>query len=120
MKFRCKNLLVTGGAGFIGSYFIKFILNKYKLVNIYNIDLLTYAGDLNNTISFIENDRYKFIHGDICDESLIKNVFKKYNIDGVINFAAESHVDNSIIRPDIFLKTNVNGVHNLLRVAFTF
>ena len=120
MKFRCKNLLVTGGAGFIGSYFIKFILNKYKLVNIYNIDLLTYAGDLNNTISFSENDRYNFIHGDICDESLIKNVFRKYNIDGVINFAAESHVDNSIIRPDIFLKTNVNGVHNLLRVAFNF
>ena len=117
MEFRSKNLLVTGGAGFIGSNFIKYILGKYKDVNIYNLDLLTYAGDLSNTKDFAKNFRYKFIQGDICDYNLVSNIFNDYSIDGVINFAAESHVDNSILNPMSFITTNVIGVNNLLNCA---
>lgn len=116
--FRCKNLLVTGGAGFIGSNFIDYVLSKYDSLKIYNLDLLTYAGELNNTKSFSENSRYKFIHGDICDEILLDKIFKSYKIDGVINFAAESHVDNSIKNPKIFIETNVMGTFNLLKVSY--
>ena len=117
MKCRCKNLMVTGGAGFIGSNFIEYMLDKYSELNIYNIDLLTYAGNLKNTHNFYRNNRYKFIQGDICDKILLDKVFKKYNIDGVINFAAESHVDNSISSPSIFFKTNINGVFSLLNTC---
>ena len=120
MKFRSKKLLVTGGAGFIGSNFISYILEKYNDLFIYNLDLLTYAGNLNNTNSFKSNRRYKFIHGNISDEKLLNKIFKKYEIDGVINFAAESHVDNSIKNPEIFIKTNINGVYNLLNSAYSY
>tara|TARA_B100001093_G_C26810023_1_gene1007177 strand:+ start:765 stop:1769 length:1005 start_codon:yes stop_codon:yes gene_type:complete len=120
MKFKSQNLLVTGGAGFIGSHFIKYLLNKYNSVNVINLDLLTYAGDLNNTQEFMHNDNYKFIHGDICDNLLLKKVFEKYKIDGVINFAAESHVDNSIVDPSKFIKTNINGIYCLLNTALNF
>jgi len=119
-NFRCKNILITGGAGFIGSNFIKYIFNNYKGINVYNLDLLTYAGDLQNTIEFNNNSGYKFIKGDICDNFLVNEIFSKYNIDGVINFAAESHVDNSIVNPDIFIKTNINGVFNLLNIAYKY
>tara|TARA_Y100000766_G_C18917304_1_gene613012 strand:- start:14138 stop:15124 length:987 start_codon:yes stop_codon:yes gene_type:complete len=118
--FRCKNLLVTGGAGFIGSNFIKYIFDNYKGIKVYNLDLLTYAGDLKNTIEFNDNSNYKFIKGNICDKALLNKIFFNYKIDGVINFAAESHVDNSITNPDIFIKTNINGVFNLLNVAFKY
>tara|TARA_Y100000766_G_scaffold281868_1_gene294125 strand:+ start:830 stop:1819 length:990 start_codon:yes stop_codon:yes gene_type:complete len=120
MKFRCKNLLVTGGCGFIGSNFISFLLKRHQNLNVYNLDSLTYAGNLNNTNNFKNNSRYKFIHGDICDETILENIFKDYNIDGVINFAAESHVDNSIKNPGIFIKTNINGVFSLLKTAYKF
>ncbi len=117
-KFRCKNLLITGGAGFIGSNYINYILNKYEYVNIYNLDKLTYAANKKNILKFDNNDRYKFILGDICDESLLKSIFEEYEIDGIINFAAESHVDNSISNPDLFVQTNILGVHKLLKVAY--
>ena len=118
MKFRCKNLLVTGGAGFIGSNFIEYLFDKYKDLNIYNLDLLTYAGNLNNTKNFSSNKKYKFIKGNICDDKLLNEIFIAYNIDGVINFAAESHVDNSIVNPDIFIETNIIGVHKLLDTCY--
>ena len=117
MNFRSKNLLVTGGAGFIGSNFIEHLFNKYNAINIYNLDLLTYAGNLENTHSFASHPNYTFIEGDICDELLLNNIFKKYQIDGIINFAAESHVDNSINHPDIFIRSNINGVLNLLKTS---
>ena len=118
MEFRSKNLLVTGGAGFIGSNFIEYILKKHKSIKIYNLDLLTYAGNLENTDSFMDNPNYFFIKGDISDKNLVESLFDKYEIDGVINFAAESHVDNSIINPEIFIKTNINGVFNLLNICY--
>ena len=117
MKFRCKNLLVTGGAGFIGSNFIDFILKRYQNLKIYNLDALTYAGNLSNTNDFKDNKNYKFLHGDISDYDLLDKLFREYNIDGVINFAAETHVDNSILNPDIFIKSNIIGVYNLLRLC---
>jgi len=117
-KFRCKNLLITGGAGFIGSNYIDYILNNYENLNIYNLDKLTYAGSKKNILKFEDYKSYKFIHGDICDEVLLKNIFKNHEIDGVINFAAESHVDNSILNPDLFVQTNIIGVHKLLKVAY--
>lgn len=112
-----KTYLVTGGAGFIGSNFILYMLNKYKDINIINIDKLTYAGNLEN-LKAIENDkRYVFVQGDICDKKLVSNLFEKYNINYVVNFAAESHVDRSIIEPEIFVKTNVLGTVNMLNCA---
>lgn len=118
MEFRCKNLLVTGGAGFIGSNFIEYLLNKYNDLIIYNLDFLTYAGNLKNTKNFKNSERYNFIHGNICDELLLDKIFKDHKIDGVINFAAESHVDNSIKNPEIFIETNVIGVYKLLDVCY--
>ena len=120
MKHRCKNLLVTGGAGFIGSNFIDYMLDNYSDLNIYNFDLLTYAGNLKNTINFKNDKRYTFIKGDICNKELLEKIFNKYKIDGIVNFAAESHVDNSIKNPEIFINTNINGVFNLLTVAYNF
>ena len=120
MKFRSQNLLVTGGAGFIGSNFIKDILDKYHHVSVYNLDSLTYASNLDNTSSFKNNSKYKFIKGDICNIGLLEEIFNNYEIDGVINFAAETHVDNSIINPDIFIKTNIEGVFNLLNTKSKF
>ena len=120
MKFRSKSLLVTGGAGFIGSNFIDFILSKYDSVRVINLDKLTYAGSLKNTEVFKNNKRYTFIKGCICDKPLLEKIFERYNIDGVVNFAAESHVDNSISNPEIFIKTNINGVYNLLSVAYKY
>tara|TARA_B100001113_G_scaffold352324_1_gene353392 strand:- start:26 stop:1024 length:999 start_codon:yes stop_codon:yes gene_type:complete len=118
MNFRCKKLLVTGGAGFIGSNFISRLLEKHDDLFVYNLDLLTYAGSLTNTNSFSSNNRYKFIHGNICDGKLLDRIFKKYKIDGVINFAAESHVDTSIENPEIFIETNVMGVYKLLNICY--
>jgi dTDP-glucose 4,6-dehydratase len=113
-----KNILITGGAGFIGSNFIPYFLQKYQNYNIINLDLLTYAGSLENLKECEENPRYKFAKGDICNRELIEYIFKEFDIKGVIHFAAESHVDNSIKNPDIFIKTNVNGTWTLLDVAY--
>lgn len=118
MSFRSKNLLVTGGCGFIGSNFIDFILKKYNQVRVINIDKLTYAGSIDNTLNFNKNSRYELIVGDILDNKLVKEVFSKYLIDGVINFAAETHVDRSIISPKDFINTNINGVYNLLSISY--
>ena len=112
-----KTYLVTGGAGFIGSNFIIYLLNKYNDIKLINLDKLTYAGNLEN-LKIIENDkRYIFVHGDICDSTLVSSLFKDYTIDYVINFAAESHVDRSILDPDIFVNTNIIGTVNLLNCA---
>lgn len=120
MKFKSKNLLITGGAGFIGSNFISYLLDKYKDINIINLDLLTYAGSRENMKSFYSNTNHKFIEGDICEKNIVKKIFLEYKIDGVINFAAETHVDNSISNPDVFIRTNINGVFNLLNVAYNY
>ncbi|WP_405611247.1 dTDP-glucose 4,6-dehydratase [Polaribacter sp. Asnod1-A03] len=111
------SILVTGGAGFIGSNFIPFFLDKNEGFKVVNLDLLTYAGDIFNLSELENNDRYIFVEGDICDRSLVDKLFKEYNFVGVIHFAAESHVDNSIKNPDAFVKTNVFGTFNLLDVT---
>lgn len=111
-----KNILVTGGAGFIGSMFVKHMLNTYSY-NIINLDVLTYAGNLENLKEVENNLKYTFIKGDIRDEALIEDLFSKHNIDAVVNFAAESHVDRSIEDPQIFLTTNILGTQVLLDVA---
>ena len=110
-------ILVTGGAGFIGSNFIPYFLEQHQDINIVNIDKLTYAGDLSNLKEVAQNKHYTFIKGDICDRNLIEDLFNKYQFKGVFHFAAESHVDNSIESPDEFIKTNVFGTFNLLDVA---
>ncbi len=112
-----KTILVTGCAGFIGSNFVPYFLEKYKEYNIVNIDLLTYAGNLKNLKEVESNPRYKFIKGNICNRELVEFVFNEYDIKGVIHFAAESHVDNSIKNPGIFIETNVNGTYTLIDVA---
>jgi dTDP-glucose 4,6-dehydratase len=112
-----KSILVTGCAGFIGSNFVPYFLDKYENYNIVNLDLLTYAGDLENLKECESNPNYKFIKGDICNRELVEFIFNEYDIEGVIHFAAESHVDNSIKNPGVFVETNVNGTFTLLDVA---
>ena len=114
---RKRSILVTGGAGFIGSNFIPFYLNKNPMHQIVNLDKLTYAGNLANLIDVVENERYHFVEGDICDKNLVDELFEELKIDGVVHFAAESHVDNSIERPDSFIKTNIEGTFTLLEAA---
>lgn len=112
-----KIILITGGAGFIGSNFIPYFLNAHADYKVVNLDLLTYAGNLDNLKEVEGNSRYEFVKGDICDRSLIESLFVKHNFNGVIHFAAESHVDNSIAGPEAFIKTNINGTFTLLDVA---
>ena len=111
------NILVTGCAGFIGSNFVPYFLEKYPEYNIINLDLLTYAGNLQNLKECEDNPKYKFIKGDICNRELVEFIFNEYDINGVIHFAAESHVDNSIKNPGVFIQTNVNGTYTLVDVA---
>lgn len=118
MSLIYKNVLITGGSGFIGSNFLKLILQKYPNTNFVNLDLLTYASNKKNTESFKDFNNYFFYKGDICDFDFVSKIFVKHNIDALINFAAESHVDNSIINPHLFIKTNVLGTHNLLKISF--
>ncbi|MCD2500477.1 dTDP-glucose 4,6-dehydratase [Clostridium sp. NSJ-145] len=112
-----KTYLVTGGAGFIGSNFILFMLKKYSDIKIINLDKLTYAGNLDNLKSVDNDERYTFIKGDICNKRLIKEIFAKYDIDYIVHFAAESHVDRSINNPEVFVKTNVLGTVTVLNGA---
>ena len=114
-----KNVLITGGAGFIGSNFIFYFLEKYKNIKIVNLDKLTYAGELSNLKTLETNNNYTFIKGDICDTELVNELFTSHQFTDVIHFAAESHVDNSIKHPDAFINTNVYGTFNLLNVAKT-
>ncbi|MCT7469141.1 dTDP-glucose 4,6-dehydratase [Aliarcobacter cryaerophilus] len=115
-----KTILVTGCAGFIGSNFVPYFLEKYPNYNLVNLDLLTYAGDLENLKECENNPRYKFIKGDICNRELVEFIFSEYDIQGVIHFAAESHVDNSIKNPGVFVQTNVNGTFTLIDVAYKY
>lgn len=112
-----KTILITGGAGFIGSNFLPYFAKKYADYNIINLDNLTYAGNLNNLKECAQMPNYKFVKGNICDESLITQLFAKYDIFGVIHFAAESHVDNSITGPKAFIETNIVGTFNLIEAA---
>ena len=112
-----KTILITGGAGFIGANFIPYFLDKNQKIKVVNLDALTYAGDLENLKELNKHSRYIFEQGNICNRNFLEVLFKKYNISGVIHFAAESHVDNSIINPDAFIQTNINGTFNLLDVA---
>ena len=107
------NILITGGCGFIGSNFIKYILKKDSNIRIINIDKITYAG-LKENLANEDKDRYKLVVGDICDANLVNNLFKKYKFQSLINFAAESHVDRSIDGPKDFITTNLLGTFNLL------
>lgn len=110
-----RNILVTGAAGFIGSNFVQYFTSKYPDYNIIVLDKITYAGNIHNLDPV--KDKIKFIQGDICDRSLVEKIFKEEEINGVIHFAAESHVDNSIKTPFIFTETNVLGTHVLLDTA---
>ncbi len=112
-----KTILITGGAGFIGSNFIPYFLEKYPNYNVVNLDALTYAGNLENLKEVENNPKYKFIKGNICNRELVEYIFNEYDIRGVIHFAAESHVDNSIKNPGVFVETNVNGTYTLIDVA---
>ena len=113
-----KTILVTGCAGFIGSNFVPYFLNKYPDVRLINLDLLTYAGDMANLSDAPQGDRHIFVKGDICDRPLVESLFAQYDVRGVIHFAAESHVDNSIKNPGVFVQTNVNGTFTLIDVAY--
>lgn len=112
-----KTLLITGGAGFIGSHVVRLFVKKYPNYNIINLDALTYAGNLENLKDIDGSPNYTFVKGDITDEVLIPKLFEKYKFDGVVHLAAESHVDRSITDPFAFIKTNVFGTANLLNAA---
>ena len=112
-----KTYLVTGGAGFIGSNFIHYLLSKHDDILIVNVDKLTYAGNLENLKSVMGDKRHVFVQADICDAEAMQRLFQEYTIDYVVNFAAESHVDRSITDPDVFVRTNVMGTLNLLNIA---
>ncbi len=112
-----KTILITGGAGFIGSHVVKLFVNKYSEYQIINLDKLTYAGNLENLTDIAEKTNYTFVKGDICDTKLVEQLFEKYEFDGVIHLAAESHVDRSITNPLEFVNTNIIGTFTLLNVA---
>jgi dTDP-glucose 4,6-dehydratase len=112
-----KRILVTGGAGFIGSNFVRMVLTEHPDCFVVNLDKLTYAGNLENLADFHGHDRYRFVHGDICDTPLVGRVLDEHRIDAIVNFAAESHVDRSITGPKIFIETNVTGTLTLLEAA---
>ncbi len=112
-----ENILVTGGAGFIGANFIPYFIMSNPNFKVINVDKLTYAGDLKNLTEVENEERYEFVQGDICNRTFIEELFTKYQFKGVIHFAAESHVDNSISGPEAFIKTNVNGTFTLLDIT---
>lgn len=111
------NLLVTGGAGFIGANFVHYMLDAHPEDTIVNLDLLTYAGNSHNLDDLKDEPRHHFVHGNITNRELVTHLVHEFNIDGIINFAAESHVDRSILHPEVFIETNVQGTLALLDVA---
>lgn len=115
-----SSILVTGGAGFIGANFIEYFIEKYNNYNVINLDKLTYAGNIAHLNNFEGHKQYHFEKGDICDRFLVEKIFNKFDVKGVIHFAAESHVDNSINDPEIFVKTNIEGTFTLLDVAMKY
>ena len=115
-----RNILVTGGAGFIGSHLVRLLVRKYPEYRIVNLDALTYAGNLENLKDVEDCPNYVFVKGDICDHKAVSEIFERYGIDGVIHLAAESHVDRSIEDPFVFARTNVMGTLTLLHVARTY
>ncbi len=115
-----KNLMVTGGAGFIGSNFVLYMLDKYDDYNIIVYDKLTYAGNLDNLLDVADDPRYTFVKGDICDAIMVEDTIQQYEIDTIVNFAAETHVDRSIMNPDAFIQTGVYGTYVLLEAARKF
>ena len=112
-----KTILITGGAGFIGSHVVRLFVNKYPDYRIVNLDKLTYAGNLENLKDVENAPNYIFEKGDIVDEGYISQLFDKYHFDGLVHLAAESHVDNSLLDPQIFLRTNILGTENILRAV---
>ena len=115
-----KNVMVTGGAGFIGSNFIRYLLAQDSGVQIYNLDALTYSGSLENLRDIETNPRYHFIRGDICDSAVVEQILRQGAIDTIVHFAAESHVDRSILGPGQFVQTNIVGTYTLLDAARKF
>jgi len=112
-----RRLLVTGGAGFIGSNFVRMVLSEHPDCLIVNLDKLTYAGNLENLTEFLSHGNHRFVHGDICDGPLVTRLLDEHRIDAIVNFAAESHVDRSITGPKILIDTNVGGTLTLLEAA---
>ena len=112
-----KNIIVTGGAGFIGANFVLYMLNKYDNYHIIVYDKLTYAGNLDNLLDVADDPRYSFVQGDICDANMVEATIEKYDADTIVNFAAETHVDRSIMNPDAFIQTGVYGTYVLLEAA---
>ncbi len=112
-----RKILVTGGAGFIGSNFVRMVLSEHPDYLVVNLDKLTYAGNLENLAEFLNHSNHKFVKGDICDGAVIEKVISEYKIDSIINFAAESHVDRSIAEPKVFIETNITGTLTLLEAA---
>src|SRR5277367_6274553 len=119
MSFEPLNVCVTGGAGFIGANFVRHWLERTRNGRVVVLDALTYAGNLENLAGLERDPRYVFVRGDICDENAVRAVFEQFHIDTVVHFAAESHVDRSILGPDDFIRTNVVGTHSLLKAAKT-
>jgi len=118
--YQPRSLLVTGGAGFIGANYVRYMLETYPDVRIVNLDKLTYAGTLDNLGGLPGADRYEFVHGDICDRGLLDRLLSEHDVDTIVHFAAESHVDNSIAGPAVFIETNVIGTFTLLEAARSF
>jgi dTDP-glucose 4,6-dehydratase len=114
---KMHNVLVTGGAGFIGSNFIRYLLSADHQVRIINLDVLTYAGSLENLRDLPDPQRYHFVQGDICDRDLLDGLLAEYQVDTIVHFAAETHVDRSILGPEQFIRTNVHGTFTLLEAA---
>ena len=117
MTFEPRNLFITGGAGFIGANFVHHWLSTTKMGHVVVFDALTYAGNIQNLAGLDADPRYVFVKGDICDDATVRGLMERYDIDTVVHFAAESHVDRSILGPDEFIRTNITGTHSLLKAA---
>lgn len=120
MLYSPKKMLVTGGAGFIGSHFVRYCLEKHSALEIINVDKLTYAGSMDNLVDLADPSRHHFIQADICDKVRMAEIMRQFEIDTIVHFAAESHVDRSITGPEDFLQTNIIGTYTLLETARQF